>query len=63
MPSLMSKDLIHITLEAAVARALYSDSVLDLETTVCFLKHHETMLGLKKTEYPVIDFLSSLSLA
>lgn len=31
-----SRDLIHRTSDAAIASSLYSNSVLDLETTTCF---------------------------
>lgn len=31
-----------------IAIALYSDSVLDLKTTACFLKHHETSWDKRK---------------
>lgn len=43
--SLASSDLIHNTSDAVIAKAQYSDSVLEWETTACFLEHQETRLG------------------
>jgi hypothetical protein len=39
--------------------ALYSASVLDLETTICFLADQEMRLEPKKTPYPVVEWQSS----
>ncbi len=44
---------------AAFAKALYSDSVLDLETVGCFLDAHDNRLQPRKVQYPDVDFLSS----
>jgi hypothetical protein len=43
----------------AFATALYSASVLDLETVACFFAHHETRLGPKKIANPPVELLSS----
>ena len=43
----------------AFANALYSASVLDLETVACFLAHHEIKLGPKNTANPPVERLSS----
>jgi hypothetical protein len=43
----------------AFANALYIDSILDLETVVCFLALHETKLDPKYIAYPPVDLLSS----
>jgi hypothetical protein len=43
----------------AFANALCTDSVLDLETVVCFLALHETKLDPKYIAYPPVDLLSS----
>jgi hypothetical protein len=51
--------LIHITSVVAFAIALYSASVLDLETVACFLALQEIKLEPKKTANPPVDFLSS----
>ncbi|XP_028763318.1 probable LRR receptor-like serine/threonine-protein kinase At1g51820 [Neltuma alba] len=44
---------------AMLARDLYSDSVLDLATTFCFLEDQVTKESPIKTQYPPIDLLSS----
>jgi hypothetical protein len=43
----------------ASAKALYSASVLDLDTVSCFLALHEIRLGPKKMAKPLVDILSS----
>lgn len=44
----------------ALANALYSASVLDLDTIACFfLAFHDTRLGPKNTTKPHMDLLSS----
>jgi len=43
----------------AFAKALYSASVLDLETVACFLALHEIRLDPKNTAKPPVDLLSS----
>ena len=43
----------------AFANALYSASVLDLETVACFLAHQDIRLGPKKTAKPPVERLSS----
>lgn len=46
---------IQITSTVAGARFLYSTSVLDLATTVCFLDHHDTRFGPKYMAAPEVD--------
>ena len=43
----------------AFASALYSASVLDLETVACFLAHQDIKFGPKKIAKPPVDLLSS----
>ncbi|KAL5669130.1 hypothetical protein ACJX0J_021351, partial [Zea mays] len=43
----------------ALANALYSDSVLDLDTVACFFACHDTRLFPKNTAKPPVDLLSS----
>jgi len=43
----------------AFAMALYSASVLDLDTVACFLAVQNTKLAPRKTANPPVDFLSS----
>ena len=43
----------------AFASALYSASVLDLDTVACFLAHHEIRFGPKNTTNPPVECLSS----
>jgi len=50
---------IHITSAVAFAKALYSDSVLDLDIVACFLACHDTRLFPIKTANPPVDLLSS----
>jgi hypothetical protein len=40
-----------------LAKALYSDSELDLETVVCFLDFHEMREDPRNTQKPETDFL------
>lgn len=42
-------DRVHAISTAKSANALYSDSVMDLETTFCFLEDHETSYSPRKT--------------
>jgi hypothetical protein len=49
----------HINSVVAFANALYSTSVLDLETAACFRALQEIKLGPKNTSKPPIDLLSS----
>jgi len=48
-----------MTSAVALARALYSASVLDLDTVACFLALHEIRLEPRKIAKPPVDFLSS----
>jgi hypothetical protein len=50
---------VHINLVVASAKALYSASVLDLDTVCCFFALHEIKFGPKKIAKPPVDFLSS----
>lgn len=50
--SSISNHLIHSTFEVAMAKAQYSDLVLDLKTATCFLEHKETKFRPKETQYP-----------
>ena len=43
----------------AFANALYSASVLDLDTVACFFAHQDIRLGPKKIANPPVDRLSS----
>ena len=56
-------DLIQVTSGVRSAKALYSDSVLDHDTTFCFLEAHEINVSPRKTYYPAMDFLSSMLMA
>jgi len=59
MPSFVNNDSTHITLAVAFANALYSASVLDLDTVGCFLALHEMRFGPKKTAKPLVERQSS----
>jgi hypothetical protein len=48
-----------MTSAVALARDLYSASVLDLDTVACFLALQEIILGPKNTAKPPVDLLSS----
>ena len=43
----------------ALAKALYSASVLDLESIACFVAHHDMRLGPENTAKPPVEHLSS----
>jgi hypothetical protein len=58
-PSSESKDWSHVSSAAALAIALYSDSVLDQETVGCFLELQEIRFVPRKTQNPEVDFRSS----
>lgn len=51
---------IQITSAVPLAKALYSDSVPDLETVACFLELKDTRLGLRNTAKLLVDLQSSL---
>jgi hypothetical protein len=57
-PSSFSSICIHITLAVAFAKALYSASVLNLNTVGCFLALHKTRLGPIKIANPHVDLRS-----
>lgn len=59
IPSSLSIDLTHIISAVALAKALYSASVLDRDTVACFFAHQEIKFGPKKTAKPPVDLLSS----
>jgi hypothetical protein len=49
---------IHMTSGVALAKVLYSASVLDLDTVACFLALQETRLAPKNTAKPPVDLRS-----
>ena len=52
-------DWTQIISAVAFAKALYSASVLDLDTVACFFAHHDIKFGPKNTAKPPVDRLSS----
>lgn len=63
MPKSESKHLSHEISQVLSARALYSASVEDLETTYCFLDCHEMRLLPRKIAKPDTDLLVVAQLA
>jgi hypothetical protein len=59
-PSSCSKDWNHLISAAALARALYSASVLERATVAYFLQLHEMRFLPKKTQKLPVDRRSSL---
>ncbi|KAH9648285.1 hypothetical protein KPL70_025526 [Citrus sinensis] len=59
----LSKELIQVISVLHRAIALYSDFAEDLAAIPCFLELYATRLSPKYTQYPLIDLLSSGSLA
>jgi len=59
IPNSSSNFCTHITSTVALAKDLYSASVLDLETVSYFLAHHDTRLQPRNTAKPPVDRLSS----
>src|ERR1044072_4918155 len=53
------RDWTHSISAAVLAKLLYSASVLDLATKVCFLELHEIKFGPKKRQELEVDLLSS----
>ena len=53
-----SKCLIHISSHDVCAMALYSASIIDLATIVCFLLFQVIKFPPRKVQYPIVDFLS-----
>ena len=43
--------------------AMYSASVVEVETVHCFFEHHDITPLTRKKQYPIVDFLSLMSLA
>ena len=58
-PSSLNSDWTQIISAVAFANALYSASVLDLETVACFFAHHDIKLGPKNIANPPVERLSS----
>jgi hypothetical protein len=58
-PSSFNKVCTHMTSAIALAKDLYSASVLDLETVACFLAVHDIRLEPRNTAKPPVDLLSS----
>lgn len=56
IPSSHNNCLSQITSMKAWVRVRYSDSVLDHDTTICFLDDQETSIFPRKTQYTVINF-------
>jgi len=56
-------DLIQVTSAARSAKALYSDLVLDRDTTFYFIKAYKINVSPRKTHCPAMDFLSSMLVA
>ena len=59
IPSSFKIDCTHMISAVAFANALYSASVLDLETVACFLALQDIKLGPKNTAKPPVERLSS----
>ena len=59
IPSSFKIDCTHMVSAVAFANALYSASVLDLETVACFLALQDIKLGPKNTAKPPVERLSS----
>lgn len=57
------RDLIQVILAAKLARALYLDSMLDLDTTFYYLEDQEINVSPRKTHCPPMDFLSYILVA
>jgi len=55
--------MIQVTFAARSTKALYFDSVLDRDTTFCFLEAYEINVSPRKTHRPAMDFLSSMLVA
>jgi hypothetical protein len=59
MPSSLTSDSIQISSAVALAKDLYSASVLDLDTVACFLALQEIKFAPKNIAKPPVDRLSS----
>ena len=59
MPSSLRSASTHINSAVALAKALYSASVLERDTVACFLALHDIKLGPKNIANPPVERLSS----
>ena len=61
--SSVNKTLTQTNLQVTFTIARYSNSILDRDTTLCFLFFHDTKLTLRKMQKPVVGRLPSGNLA
>jgi hypothetical protein len=59
-PISCSKDCIQTISAMALAKALYSNLILDCEIITCFLELQDIRLGLKNTRKPLVERRSSV---
>jgi hypothetical protein len=60
IPSSFNKASNHITSDVALAKDLYSASVLERDTVACFLALNDNRFGPRKIAKPHVDLLSSI---